>query len=617
MIDKHNANMEEEIVADDTIVIAGGGPVGLILATVLAKYGLKSIILERNESTTRWPKMDLTNVRSMELLRRLDLVDDIRKLGVPDTTPYKVLILSGLRAQKPITTWEFPCVKDLKQEIRDKNDGSMPLEPWQRISQAIFEKYLKARCDDNPLLDCRFGWRVDKAVETDSGVYVHTTNVASGVTKTIRSTYLAACDGASSRVRRDIGIPLDGGPVPGYTLLVHFKSRDLDKLFKLGRFWHLFICNEHGLGSAAISQDDEYIFTTHLLLPVDVDHEKIDTHDAVYQALGGMGGPFKVEIDEILVRSAYRHSIAVARDYRSRLGKVFLAGDSAHQNIPTGGYGMNMGIGDAFDLGWKLAATIRENLGPGLLDSYQQERRAVAATSIQQSGVHMQTHLALTEFLGTDPHLVDEDSEAGRALRRRIHEHYQANKGENTDVGIEMDHRHKSCVYPTPSEGDGVEPPWSPSTYVPSTFIGSRAPHVYLKDGTAIFDLYGEFWTLFEFSDDHEEPAQCENLLAAAKESGLPVKLVVLRNEENARRVWQSRLVLVRPDGHVAWRGKDAPNTKEAKRIMTIIAGHEPLLSQSQKSYVGPEIKVPFAATEGVTSQVEEYHLEQMGVMQQ
>lgn len=129
---------------------------------------------------------------------------------------------------------------------------------------------------------------------------------------------------------------------PGYTLLVHFRSRDLEKLFKMSRFWHLFIFNEQGLSGAAISQDDEYIFTTHLLLPLDAEHEQIDSHEAVYAALGGMGGPFKIEIDEILVRSTYRYSIAVARTYRSRLGKVFFAGDSAHQNIPTGGYGMNM-----------------------------------------------------------------------------------------------------------------------------------------------------------------------------------------------------------------------------------------------------------------------------------
>lgn len=143
-------------------------------------------------------------------------------------------------------------------------------------------------------------------------------------------------------------------PSPGYSLLVHFKSRDWDRLFKFGRFWHLFVFDEHGLQGAAISQDDKDTFTTHLVLPLDVDPEEINSHDAVYRALGGMGGPYLVHIDEILVRSTYRHSIAIARNYRSRLGRVFLAGDSAHQNIPTGGYGMNTVSGLWTDRGSSL-----------------------------------------------------------------------------------------------------------------------------------------------------------------------------------------------------------------------------------------------------------------------
>lgn len=133
--------------------------------------------------------------------------------GVPATTPYLVLMLAGLHASKPITSWEFPSVDDLKKEIREKNDGSMPLEPWQRISQAVFEKYLKQKCDKNPLIDCRYGWKVEKATESADGVLVLATHVKSGKKNTIWTKYLAACDGSSSRVRRDMEIPLDGGPV--------------------------------------------------------------------------------------------------------------------------------------------------------------------------------------------------------------------------------------------------------------------------------------------------------------------------------------------------------------------------------------------------------------------
>ncbi|EXJ63296.1 uncharacterized protein A1O5_11617 [Cladophialophora psammophila CBS 110553] len=562
--------------------------------------------------------MDLTNVRSMELLKRLGISDDVRNLGVPQTTPYNVYFTPGLGESAPTTSWEFPSNVELRAQYKEQNDGSMPQEPWQRISQAIFESYLKQRCDRNALVDCRFGWKVEKASETEDGAYVDAVHAESGKKVRIFTKYLVGCDGASSRVRRDMGIALDGGPVPGYVLLVHFRSQDLEKLQKYGRFWHLFIYGEEGLSGAAICQDDEYIFTTHLMLPLDADHAKIGAHEAAYRALAGMGDSYEFKIDEILVSSTYRHSIAIARQYRSQKGKIFLAGDAVHQNIPMGGYGMNMGVGDAFDIGWKLAAVINGQAGPALLDSYEEERRPVALRSIQRSGIHMETHLALPDLLGPKPREVLEDSDRGREIRKKISDHYQTNKGENTDWGIEMDVRHQSCVYPCRDEADAVEPEWSPERYVPSTFIGSRAPHVFLRDGTSIFDLYGKYWTLFQFSYSNiEDKGDPSTLLAAADAMNVPVKHVVLRDEENARTVWQKPFVLVRPDGHVAWRGDEAPNIKKAEEILTLVTGRKVAAQKRDVSQTPRQREVhQFAATEKLTTQLEDYKLEKMGAMQ-
>jgi len=120
---------------------------------------------------------------------------------------------SGLHTDKPITSWEFPSVDDLRAEYREKNDGSSPVEPWQRISQAVFEQFLKARCDKDPLISCRFGWKVEQSTESSEGVLVEATNLHANVKRKFFTKYLVACDGASSRVRRDLAIPLDGGPV--------------------------------------------------------------------------------------------------------------------------------------------------------------------------------------------------------------------------------------------------------------------------------------------------------------------------------------------------------------------------------------------------------------------
>ena len=124
-----------------------------------------------------------------------------------------MIIGTGLHSREPITSWQFPSVDEYRATYRSQNDGSTPLEPWQRVSQAIFEKWLKGLCDDNPLISCRFGWKIDKTVEKEAGVEVTATEIESGSRKKFFSKYLAGCDGASSRVRRDMGIALDGGPV--------------------------------------------------------------------------------------------------------------------------------------------------------------------------------------------------------------------------------------------------------------------------------------------------------------------------------------------------------------------------------------------------------------------
>lgn len=120
---------------------------------------------------------------------------------------------TGLHNEQPFARWEFPSVDVLREQFRQKNDGSSPFEPWQRISQELFEKILKSKCDESDLIDCRFGWKVETVVETDHDVTVTTTQSRNSKVREIRANYLVACDGASSRVRRDLAIPLEGGPL--------------------------------------------------------------------------------------------------------------------------------------------------------------------------------------------------------------------------------------------------------------------------------------------------------------------------------------------------------------------------------------------------------------------
>ncbi|KAL2851932.1 FAD binding domain-containing protein [Aspergillus pseudoustus] len=557
---------------EGTVLIAGGGPVGLILARVLSFYGVKSKLFERNETTTSWPKMDLTNPRSMELFRKIGLADELRKHGVPSHFDYNVLISTGLSRERPLTQWHLPSVDKFRKRIRETNDGTQPLEPWQRISQVIFERWLKGVCEDDPLIDLNYGFRVDAVEEDRTCVRTTVTNVKTGVSTTWRSAHVAGCDGASSQVRRSLNIPLEGGPIPARALLVHFKSSDLTRLHKQGRFWHIFFVGESGgFEGVIIAQDEKDTWTVHLFAPIDTKVEEFDPLETISRVLGGLYGKYEVNVDKILVSSIWTPHVAVARSWASQNQRVHLAGDAAHQNIPTGGYGMNMGIGDAFDLGWKLASVIEGEAGPGLLASYESERKPVAVRNVQRSREHFEVHGQLQRILaGGAPLCVDEDTEDGKDLRRQIHEYYQRHDGENRDLGIEMGYRYTSAVILRDGLLDRVEPPWSPRQYTPTTWPGSRIPHVFLSDGTPIFDRLGKNWTLLIFCD---EDVGHQYLLCTARRLSLPLDQLSLSHETHAAGLFERKLVLVRPDHHAAWRGNVVGSLEAAETILRTVTG--------------------------------------------
>ena len=206
-------NNRQERLPASTVLIAGGGPVGLLLATVLSHYGVRSVLLERNETTTKWPKMDLTNSRSMEIFHRLGLADGLRQRGVPSHFSHNVLISTGLSTEKPITKWLLPSVDDFTARIKNTNDGSQPREAWQRISQVHFERWLKELCEDDPMIDVRFGWKVQHVEERGEIAVTTAVDLRDNSTVELISDYLVGCDGASSTVRKSLSLPLDGGPM--------------------------------------------------------------------------------------------------------------------------------------------------------------------------------------------------------------------------------------------------------------------------------------------------------------------------------------------------------------------------------------------------------------------
>jgi FAD-dependent monooxygenase len=273
---------------------------------------------------------------------------------------------------------------------------------------------------------------------------------------------------------------------------------------------------------------------------------------------------------------------------------------------------MNMGIADAFDLGWKLAAVINGHASSDLLKSYELERRPVALRNVERSGVHFQVHDQLREILsGGDPNRVDEDTEEGRKLRAAIHEHYQRNSGENQDFGIEMGYRYESpAVIP---DKDAEPPAWTPAHYTPTSWPGGRPPHIFLSDGTPIFDKFGKDWTLLVFDENRGE----ELVVNAAMALSIPLKVVSLSGEELAKTLYEKVLVLIRPDQHVAWRTDKVHSMQEAEKMLNVVTGRvwTDLKVEKNAALEGAP-KAAFTATKGMTTQVEDFKLEKMGAFQ-
>ncbi|KAH7007825.1 monooxygenase [Macrophomina phaseolina] len=552
------------------VLVVGGGPAGMLAALQLAANNAHCMLAERNLDTTRWPKMDITNCRSMELLKRLGLADGLRKIGVPQHFSFDVLFTTGLAEPgKLITKWSLPSPNEWRDRIRKRNDGSMPREPYQRCSQAIFEAWLKPQVEANQNIDAFFGLKLVKLTETDTHVESELVDVH-GQTHIVTSQYVIGCDGAGSKVRRELGINLPGTTDGPEMKLVHFKSRDLTRLQKQGQFWHIFFSH----GGGIIAQDEVSTWTVHCPIPPGSKAEDTTPEEAIYKVLGTATTPFPIKVDEILVTSVWQPSTRLADSYTSPRKRVFLAGDAAHQNIPTGGYGMNTAVGDSFDIGWKVAAVLNGYGGPLLLHSYEDERRPVAARNVERARTHASVHFTHREMVKDAGEKLHADTPEGKYLRSRVEKLVTEQDGENRDHGIELGYRYRSAIVLDDAR-DGDEPPFVMHSYIPSTWPGARVPHVFLKDGTtSVYDTFGTGpqFTLVDFTPDGSYIRQFQ---ADAEALSIPFKAVHLPEEEHAHKIWERDAVLVRPDDHAAWRAPPAGSSVELepKSILRKVLG--------------------------------------------
>src|SRR6201996_6498669 len=527
------------------VLIAGGGPVGLTLALTLAQHGVAAILVERNPSTTTHPKMDITNGRSMELFRHLGVADELRKIAVPEDHPFDVSWVTNLDGWE-LARFRYPTPAQRRALIRERNDGTMALEPAMRVSQALLEPALKTILESRATkIDVRFGWALESFAQDANGVDAVIRCSATAETRAIRAQFLAGCDGAGSVVRNGLGIGLDDinlrrlavrelglgrllpaairayladreTPMDGRLYLIHFTSPNRELFERFGTAWH----TQSPEGWTLISQNDNDTWTLHALLGAGTDADAIEPRQLLFAKLG-------VEFDcDIICANAWRPRLSLADSYGN--GRVWLAGDSAHQVVPAGGYGMNTGVGDAVGLGWMLAAIVQGWGGHRLLEAYEAERRPVAVRNRTGSARHTLVRLAIKTAYRK---IIHSEGWSGERSRRRMgREILDLGNLENEADGIEFGYRYDGspviCNEPHTVPADQMH------AYTPHTQPGARPPSLFLEDGKAIFDLFGLGFTLLRFAD-----LDVDSVAVAAAERGMQLQIVDIR-EDHARRLY-------------------------------------------------------------------------------
>ena len=523
------------------VLIAGAGPVGLSLAIELAYRGIHCLVVEQTDGSVEFPTTNLANTRTVEHLRRWGIAEKMRfESGYPTDYPRNYLFVTRMTGYE-IARFDHPANGEPSARSPYSPEGRL----W--ISKPYFDPVLHKHVATLPTVQLRYNTAFRSFEQDGQKVSCKIAEEKSGREETVEADYLVGCDGGRSNIRRALGIQYQGVFSQGMNVAVLFRSPFL-KSISYGPAVMYQIINAHINGTIA-AVDGKELWRLNIR---NVKQEQIDALNAPEKLRHALGENIPFELLD--VRPWTGHCV-VAEKYQE--GRIFLAGDAAHLNWPTGGFGMNTGVGDAVDIGWKLAAVLKGWGGAHLLDSYTPERKPIAMINVNEAAEMRASYDNQTPFSPK----IEEDSEEGRQLRETARVSImrtRAKEFQHDSAGIELGYRYKDspiCV------ADGTPAPMlDHGLYVPSTWPGARAPHVWLEDGRSTMDLFGKGFTLLNLS---AKTTNTSTITEAARRVAMPFEVVAL-DDPKVRETYERKFVLVRPDGHVAWRGDAIPeNTAE------------------------------------------------------
>ncbi|MCD9199058.1 FAD-dependent monooxygenase [Aeromicrobium wangtongii] len=531
------------------VAISGAGPVGMALAIDLALRGIPSVLFEkRSEEERIVARANMTNVRSMEHFRRWGIADALRDNDPVSTEVQRdvafVTRLSGHEILRFPRAYEWSERLPIASEVAE----------W-APNEAI-EKTLRDRVRSLPIIDLRFDSEVLSFEQDDQGVTVTVDGPNGEESHTAQ--YLVVAEGSRSKLRREgLNVRMEGHPNLARSFLWHIYAPGLAELWKATEMSSMLLFyNEDRAGDSLVPQSgtDHWAYFASPV-PDGVDGDDWEACRAMlFRAIGE-----EFEVEPLAGGTFITHSIQAPRyDF----GRVLLIGDSAHMVSPMGGFGMNIGIGDAADLGWKLAAVLDGWGGPALIPSYSIERGEAARFILK--GCESNQAVGPRELVRDG---IEEDGPIGDAVRAQVAEDIKIQKARQFKrMGGQLGYRYSSSPV---IFRDGTDQP-APSfeDYVPSSAPGNRAPHHWLKDGSSLYDHLGNGFTLLVLGD-----LDAGELVRLAESRGVPLQVLTVEEPDLAEltMLYETGAALIRSDHHVAWRGDALPD--DLDRLLDVITG--------------------------------------------
>ncbi|MFM0281292.1 FAD-dependent oxidoreductase [Paraburkholderia sediminicola] len=557
------------------VLIVGGGPVGLAMAIELGWRDIDCLVLEEGDGSVDHPRLGAIMTRTLEFARRWGIADRIYNCGFNNDYKLDVVYCTSMTGHL-LARDEFPSCSKLEPPQQSP-------EKRQRCPQLWFNPILEKHATEYDSVVIRHHCKVEEWSQTSTEVVVRATDADMQRSIEVHAQYVVACDGAGSRIRAGLDIPMVGDPALSYSVNIFIRSPELLKQHKLGEAERYIFVGEHGVwGNLTVVDGRDLWRITVIGSHVRGDIDQFDPHSFIRQALGSTDIPY-----EVISVKPWRRTELIASKFSS--GRIFLAGDAAHTMSPTGGFGMNTGIGDVVDLGWKLDAVLSGWGGRSLLDSYEVERQPIARQAASISADNFRNWVSANQEDCSD---IAENSKNGATKRAIVGGKLSKACHEEWDcLGVQLGYRYDDSPICVP---DGTTiPPFSASSYEQTSRPGGRAPHAWIDENTSTLDLFGKGFVLLNFDAQGGDVSPIED---AASAHGVPLRTVPITTRDVAA-IYERKFVLVRPDGHVAWRGDEMPDDPLA--LIDRMRGAVSRVSHEHKAACHPQDDVSMSRAGG------------------